>query len=289
MEKVIVVTGAASGIGREVVKNLSKEYIILIADCNLEKIETAANEFKELGYNVIPFVFDVSKRQDVKALASKAKSLGNIERVIHCAGISGTMNTVDKVIRINSLGTLYINQEFYNVMENGVICDIASNSSYILPKILLPSKRTFKLSLQNEEKFLRRCVRRSKIFHIKALNGDMAYLISKTFIRWYAQKCAYKYISTKNIRIFTVSPGYVNTPMTVAEKGKLSDNMLSYCGLQRGAEPKEIAALICSLSDPKCSYLIGSDVLCDGGCIDNGYGIFSVLSKYKDKSKNERW
>ena len=289
MDKVIVVTGGVSGIGKAVINNLSKEYTIINADCNSEKLKIVSEEFIQLGYNIVPFVFDVSKRQEVKELAKKASELGKIERVINCAGISGTMSTVEKVISVNALGTLYMNQEFYNVMDGGVICNIASNSSYILPKILLPSKKTFKLSLKNEEKFLKKCTRKAKIFHNKILNGDMAYLISKTYIKWYSQNCAYKYISNKNIRVFSVSPGYVNTPMTEAEKGKLSLNMLSYCGLKRGADPTEIAAIITNLSDPKCAYLIGSDILCDGGCINNGYGIFSVLKEYKDKSKNERW
>lgn len=289
MDKVVVVTGGGSGIGKAVVKCLPKEYIIVVADVNEKNLNDACVEFTNLGYRIIPFVFDVSKRDEVKALANKACQFGKIERMINCAGISGTMSSVDKVFKINALGTVYMNQEFYEVMDNAVICNIASNSSYILPKILLPSKRTFKLALSNEQKFLRRCVCKSKIFHQKYLNGDMAYLISKTFIRWYVSNCAYKYISTKNIRIFSVSPGYVNTPMTEKEKGKLTENMLSYCGLNKGADPKEIAQIIVSLSNPSCSYLIGSDVICDGGCINNKFGITTFYKKYNGKSKNEKW
>ena len=289
MEKVIVVTGGGSGIGKAVVKALPKVYIVMIADCNEDRLQKIYDELTSQGYKIEIFKFDVSKREEVRALAKKAKELGKIERVINCAGISGAMGNPKKIISINALGTLHINQEFYEVMDNGVICDIASNSSYILPKIMLPSKRVFKLSLNNEEKFLRKCNRRSHLFPSKRLNSDVAYLISKTYIKWYAQRCAYKYMVTKNIRVFSISPGFVNTPMTELEKGKMTDAMLSYSPLNRGAEPSEIAALIINLSDPKCTYLIGSDVLCDGGCINNGYGIFTVIKKYNGRSKNEKW
>lgn len=65
-------------------------------------------------------------------------------------------------MRINALGTVYVNQEFYKVMNGGVICDTASNSGYILPKIMMPSKKIFSLAISDEEQFVKKMAKESK-------------------------------------------------------------------------------------------------------------------------------
>ena len=114
-------------------------------------------------------------------------------------------------------------------------------------------------------------------------------MMSKRFVQWYAQNCAYKYMDTKGIRVFSVSPGFVKTPMTEKEQGIASETMLSYSGLKRGAEPEELGFLITSLVDDRCGYLVGTDVLCDGGCINNGYFIKNSRVKYDGHSSKENW
>lgn len=289
MGNVCVVTGGGSGIGKAIVSELPKESTVIITGRSLDKLEKTADEFNKNGYHVIAASCDVSSRDDVKKLAAFAASHGEVKKVIHCAGVSGSMADRETIIKINALGTMYVNQEFYKVMNGGVICDISSNSGYILPKLLLPSKKVYYLALSDEEAFLKKMTKKAKLLKKEDINTQIAYMISKNFVRWYANGCAYKYMANKNIRVFSVSPGFVKTPMTDKEAGEATDILLTYTGLNRGAEAEELAFLVAALSDERCAYLMGADVICDGGCINNGYSFLSATKKYDKHALKENW
>ncbi|MDO5100910.1 MAG: SDR family NAD(P)-dependent oxidoreductase [Eubacteriales bacterium] len=289
MRNVYVITGGGSGIGKAIVSYLPKDGIIIITGRNLGKLEQTASDLRSQGFDICTTTCDVSSRAEVKKLAEYAASLGNIKCVIHCAGISGSMADCETIIRINALGTVFINQEFYQVMHGGVICDVSSNTGYILPKLLLPSKKTYLLSLSNEEQFVIKLSKKAKLLRKESVNSQIAYMISKNFARWYSGNCAFKYMATKNIRVFSVSPGFVKTPMTEKEAGEGTENLLTYTGLSRGAEPEELAYLIAALCDEKCGYLIGTDILCDGGCVTNGYSFLTAAKKYRQQALTENW
>ena len=121
------------------------------------------------------------------------------------------------------------------------------------------------------------------------VSSQIAYMISKNFARWYAERCAFKYMATKGIRVLSVSPGFVKTPMTDAEQGEATDTMLSYTGWKRGAEPEELAYVITALADERARYLIGADILCDSGAVNNGYGMLTATKRYDERSLKENW
>jgi NAD(P)-dependent dehydrogenase (short-subunit alcohol dehydrogenase family) len=52
------------------------------------------------------------------------------------------MASPETIVRINALGTVYVNQEFYKVMDGGAIVDIASQGGYILPGFMTPPAPT---------------------------------------------------------------------------------------------------------------------------------------------------
>ena len=89
--------------------------------------------------------------------------------------------------------------------------------------------------------------------------------------------------------MLSVSPGYVETPMTEKEKGKATDILLSYSGPGRGAKPEELAFLIVSIADERCGYLMGTDVLCDAGCVNAGYGLTVATNEKKHPSADGLW
>ncbi len=290
MSKVYVVTGGGSGIGKAIAASLPTDGIVVITGRNLSKLEKTIEGLKENGGQFVATTCDVSNRADVRKLAEYCASLGEVSKVFHCAGVSGTMANPETIIKINGLGTVYVNQEFYKVMNGGVICDIASNSGYILPSLLLPSKKVYALCLSDEAKFIEKMTKKvSMSKKDQNANCQTAYLTSKNFARWYSSNCAYKYMATKGIRVFSISPGFVKTPMTEAEGGDATDTFLTYTGTNRGAEPAEIAFLAISLADDRCSYVVGADVLADGGVIANGYGALTATKKYDGKAAKENW
>ena len=280
MERVSVVTGGGSGIGKAIAKMLGKETIVVITGRTKEKLEGCVTELKAQGCKVIAYACDVSNRESVKKLAAYCASLGEIIKVVHAAGVSGTMGSPESIIRINALGTVYVNQEFYKVMHGGCIVDVASDSGYAIPKLFVAHK-AFPLCVTDEEKFVKKMVSRSKILHNEVINPQFAYMGSKRFAIWYAKKCAFKYMRTNGIRVVSVSPGFVQTPMTEAEEGEGTRVFLSYTGEGRGATPEEVAFCIASVLDERNRFLYGTDIICDGGCVGAEYS-FANATKEKD-------
>ena len=154
MKNVLVITGGGSGMGLEAAKLTPKEKIVVISGRTESKLQNAVKELKELGLEAYAFACDTSKRESVKALAEYAKSLGEIKNVINAAGVSPAMHvTPEEILRINALGTVYVNQEFSKLMNPGsVIVDVSSNSAYQLPSFFIPKKK-YKMSIEEYNKF----------------------------------------------------------------------------------------------------------------------------------------
>ncbi len=119
MADVCVITGGGSGMGLAAAKFMPKEKKILIAGRTAGKLEKAADQLKELGYDAYFRTCDTSDRISVRELAEYAAALGNIRNVINAAGLSPAMAKPEQLIKVNALGTVYVNREFEKVMHSG--------------------------------------------------------------------------------------------------------------------------------------------------------------------------
>ena len=266
MKTVCVITGGGSGMGLAAAKFMPKEKIIVVTGRTLSKLEKAVEELKELGYEAYAKTCDTSKREDVIALADYAAELGVIKNVIHSAGLSPAMAKPETLMRVNALGTVYVNQEFSKRMnEGGVIVDVSSNSAYMLPDFLA-NKKTFALAETNEELFLKKSLKMSKMIKDEYKSSGLAYGLSKKFVIWYAAKCAYEY-GEKKIRVVSLSPGLVATDMGNLE-AKEGAMLLKTTAERRMGLPEELGYAIATVADERNGYLAGVDILCDGGSVN---------------------
>ncbi len=109
---------------------------------------------------------------------------------------------------------------------------------------------------------------------------NLAYAVSKAGLNAYSKALAAE-VGSKGVRVLTVSPGPVKTPMMVeflqslAEKNDISfeettEGLMNKIGgipMGRMAEPEEIAALVHFLVSPAASYLTGANYVADGGAL----------------------
>ena len=264
MANVCVITGGGSGMGLEAAKFMPKDKIIVLTGRTMSKLEKGVNELKELGYEAYATTCDTSNRESVKELVAFCANLGEIKNVINSAGVSPAMKgTPENVLRINALGTVYINQEFSKVMNPGsVIVDVSSNSAYALPSFIIP-KGAFPLAETNEDEFLKKIVKRASITKGEYQQKGLAYAISKNFVVWYAQKCAFEY-GPKGIRVVSLSPGLIATDMGNLEKEE-GGNLIGLAAENRMGKPEELGFALATVADERNGYLAGVDVLCDGG------------------------
>ena len=276
MKNVLVITGGGSGMGLEAAKFTPKEKIVVISGRTEAKLQKAVEELKNLGIEAYPFACDTSKRESVRALAEYAKSLGEIKNVINAAGVSPAMNVnPETILRINALGTVYVNEEFSKLMNPGsVIVDVSSNSAYQTPEFMLP-KKLYPLAYTDEEKFLKKMVKKTNFLKDPYYKNGMAYALSKNFVCWYAQKSAFE-LGLKGIRVVSLSPGLIATSMGNLEK-KTGGFLIPFAAEERMGKPEELGYALATLADERNGYLAGVDVLCDGG---STYGQ-KIFKKYK--------
>ncbi len=267
MKKVCVITGGGSGMGLATAKILATEdYYIILVGRSASKLENAINVIRELGGEGEAFSCDISNKESTRKLARRAAQIGEVKAVIHAAGLSPHMGDARTIMIGNALGTININDAFYEVMaEGGCIIDTSSMSAYITPQLIMP-KRCYPLSRINKEKFLEKMMARVNIFPKKTRPG-VAYGISKHFVIWYAKTDAARF-GEKGVRVLSVTPGNFETPMGELEKEEATA-YLKFNAIKRPGRTEEIARLYVALIDERIGYLTGADIICDGGCIAN--------------------
>ena len=116
MKNVCVITGGGSGMGLAAAKFMPRDKVIVVSGRTQAKLDHAVEELGMLGYEAYACVCDTSKRDQVRHLAEYASFKGTVKNVIHAAGVSPTMADPEQILRINALGTVYVNQEFNSVM-----------------------------------------------------------------------------------------------------------------------------------------------------------------------------
>lgn len=263
MANVCVITGGGSGMGLEAAKCMPKDKIIVLSGRTVKKLENAVAELTALGYTAYAKACDTSKRESVKELAEYAASLGEVKNVINSAGLSPAMSDGETIVRVNALGTVYVNQEFSKVMNAGsVIVDVSSNSAYVLPSFLI-NKKAYELAETDEEKFVQKLVKKSRLARGDYQRSGFAYSLSKNFVVWYAKKCAFIY-GKKGIRVVSLSPGLIATDMGNLE-AKEGGMLIPYTAEERMGRPEELGFALATVADERNGYLAGVDVLCDGG------------------------
>lgn len=266
MSKVCVVTGGGSGMGLSAAKFMPKDRIIVVSGRTESKLTKAVEQLREAEFEAYAKACDTSKRDSVKALAEYAASLGTITNVIHAAGVSPAMKgTMENILRINALGTVYVNQEFSQKMNKGsVIVDIASMSAYSTPNFMIP-KKAYPLAETDEALFLKKILKLSALTKDEYQKKGLIYALSKNFVTWYAAKCAFDY-GSKGIRVVSLSPGLIATDMGNLES-EHGGGMLAFSCEGRMGTPEELGFAIATLADERNGYLAGVDILCDGGTI----------------------
>ncbi len=242
--KVAIITGAAGGMGAAEAKLFAKEGAkVLITDLQEEKLKSVVAEIEAEGGIADYFVHDVASENSWKAVVEKAETtFGKIDILVNNAGILGnvmssledrTVEEFEKVIAVNLLG------------------------QFIGVKTVVPYMR--KLGGGS-------IINISSVGGITGSANGTAYSASKGGSRIYSKGAAVE-LAKDNIRVNSVHPGYVSTPMTRDMKGSsdFEKGALAMTPMGRGAELEEIAYGVLFLATDESSFMTGSELIIDGG------------------------
>jgi 3-oxoacyl-[acyl-carrier protein] reductase len=242
--KTIIITGAASGIGRAAAMIFAREGAnVACADINADGTQQTAKDIVDRGGKAIALPTDVTSREQVNDLVRRAiETFGSVQFQFNSAGAALRRSKFldidetlfDKTFSLNVKGTLYCMQAILPHMlknDHGVIINMASMAH-------------------------RRGGPGSSV-HYAAAKGAV---VSMTLgvAREFAQA---------GIRCLSISPGPVRTPFQSAAQTspELVQRFLDDVPMKRFGEPEEIGELVLFMCSDACTFMTADTVYVNGG------------------------
>jgi NAD(P)-dependent dehydrogenase (short-subunit alcohol dehydrogenase family) len=243
--KVVVITGAGSGIGAATAALFAKHAAkVIVSDLNMESAQGVVDGIKKAGGTSFAVQANVTKFKEVEALVSKAvNEYGQLDVMVNNAGIGGKnqKKTADhthedwhNVIAVNQTGVFYCMQvALQQMMEQGYgnIVNVASLAG------------------------------------LKPSGYNLSYSASKYAVVGMTKSAALEY-GRKNIRINAVCPGYTNSALLdqlLSSRPDMGDTLKRLIPMDRFGEAAEIAEAIAWLASDNSKYITGQTITLDGG------------------------
>lgn len=240
--KAALVTGASSGIGAAIARELAlRGALVLVADLDADPAEALAAEIRAAGATAEAFAVDVTDAGRVEEMVGRAVSaFGKLDLAVNNAGIGGPSEPVGdypldgwrRVVDVNLNGVFY-------------------GMRYQIPAMLAAGGGSI--------------VNMASILGSVGFASASAYVAAKHGVLGLTRTAAMEY-ATQGIRVNSVGPAFIDTPL-------LSKNLdEATLGALAGMHPmgrigrvEEVSALTCFLLSDRASFITGSYHLVDGG------------------------
>lgn len=246
--KVVMVTGGAQGIGRATVLKFVKEGA-KVSWCDLNE-EASLELLKEVGEEHCFFAVNVKKAPAVREWAKEVfDRYGKIDVLVNNAGI--TRDNFLVKVKNGELVKEMPDQDFSDVIDinlKGVFHCTQAVAPYMIRQ-----KKGVILSA-------------SSVVGSYGNLGQTNYAAAKAGVVGMTKVWAREF-GRHNVRVNTVSPGFIETDMVKAVPAKVVEQMCAQTPLQRLGQPEEIANIYCWLASDEASFITGTNIAADGGLV----------------------
>jgi len=243
--KIVIITGASSGIGKETAKAFSKNGANVVAFGRTEtRLRSLKEECDGHGGKILTIRGDVTKEKDLMNLIEAAlDNFGGINILVNAAGIIAN-------------GTI----ENTTMMQWDEMFDINLRSVFRMMHLAMPHLIESKGNIVNV----------SSVTGVRAFPNVLAYCVSKAGVDQLT-RCGALEVASKGVRINAVNPGVVVTNlhkaggMDESQYEKFLQHSNSTHPLGRAGSAEEVAELILFLASEKASWITGVCYSIDGG------------------------
>ena len=240
-KKTVLITGAATGIGRETAILMAQAgYDVIINYIGSQEAATAVQkECIALGSDTKIYMADVSDYAAVEAMVAQiVKDYGHIDVLVNNAGITKdnlmlrmSEADFDRVINVNLKGS-------FNCLKH-------------VSRVMMKQRHGSIINM-------------SSVVGLSGNVGQANYSASKAGVVGLT-KTAAKELAGRGIRVNAVAPGYIDTAMTAVLAQDVKDKILSHIPLGSLGTPQDVAQLVAFLASDSSRYITGQVISVDGG------------------------
>lgn len=261
-QNLIVITGAAGGIGMACARAFRNENLI-VTDYSQQQVDETVATLSEEGINVQGIPCDITDKASIQKLTQFVNEQGTFKALIHTAGVSGTVTDLKKVFTIDLVATELLTDAFYEIAVQGSVAILLSS----MMAHTVPPNKSYDDALANPQEV--------DSFEIVSQfvnnSSDQMYNFAKRGVQLLTHKNADKW-GDKGARIVSVSPGVIETPMALKaaeEHPERMEKIKQATPLKRNGSPEDVADVVYFLASDAARFITSTDILVDGGVIHN--------------------
>lgn len=247
--KIVLITGAAQGIGFAIAERFAREGAkLFLVDNDAAALEKTVKHFDAQKADVVPYFYDLAEPGAAdNIMAALKQKWGRIDILVNNAAVvlSGDFlelkaDDFEKTMRINLMAPFYLSQAAAKLMV--------------------------------EQKIKGSIVNLSSVNAVVAIPTVIPYVTSKGGIQQLTRGTALA-LADKGIRVNAVGPGSIETDMLKKAMGDPSakERVLSRTPMGRLGQPDEIASIVTFLASDEASYITGETIYADGGRLTLNY------------------
>jgi NAD(P)-dependent dehydrogenase (short-subunit alcohol dehydrogenase family) len=263
----VLITGAAGGMGRACARLMGAQDDLVLTDVSAAALGAFAAELRIDGYNVAAHAGDVSDAALIAALVGDISADGKPFAVIHTAGLSPSLADWQAIMQVNLVATELLMRALEPALVPGTaLVLIASAAGHMFPP--MPEVEAV-LADPLAPGFMQTV--EGIINHMGGANspggmGGISYSLSKKAVHNVCTSRALAW-GPKGVRITSISPGMIATPMGKSEMANTSGAkaLLDATPVGRVGTAMDIALAAQFLCSDAASFISGTDLLVDGG------------------------
>lgn len=244
MTRLVLVTGAARGLGRAIAERLADEgWRLVIADILAEPVQQTAAELRDAGHDVRAVVADIADEASVRSLAGFSAEFGGIDALVNNAALANSVGgdtfweldveAYRRVITVNALGTWLVSKHLVPQMfdkPGGAVVNVGSDAAiYGSPRLI----------------------------HYVASKGAVLAMT----------RAMAREVGAHGVRVNAVAPGLTRIEATEGVPGSRYQLYADNRALPREQTPQDVADLVTYLVSDRAGYVTGQVIAVDGGFV----------------------